>query len=326
MKKVKYSFIVPVYNAEKYIERCIKSLCNQDYSDFEILIVNDGSTDKSLDICLKMASYDNRIVIINQKNKGVSSARNNGIAHAKGKYITFIDSDDYLEHNTLKIIDNIINNTNADLIKYSYFKDYNSKLIKYKFSVTTDKLISKENYDTQIVPYILNTFDFSSIWNCFINTKIIKKTKFSKNLKYAEDLKFMCELLNKSSNIYFCEKNLYHYVYNPTSAINHINGDKNIKILNDNIKVVNEISELFNLKNKFVNSRKEFILTDYFMNYNFLTYKKYKTELLKLKINNNISQLDYDLFASYKYYYKSLIKKIKKKIKIFCIKRWPSYE
>ena len=91
------SIIIPIYNAEKYIERCINSLKNQTYKNIEIICINDGSTDNSLNILKRIAITDNRITIIEQENKGVSVARNKGIESAKGKYIMFLDADDWFE-------------------------------------------------------------------------------------------------------------------------------------------------------------------------------------------------------------------------------------
>ena len=90
------SVIIPVYNAEKYIERCVKSIQNQTYTHFELILVNDGSTDNSLNLCEILASNDDRIVVVNRDNGGASAARNTGLAHIRGNYVIFADSDDYV--------------------------------------------------------------------------------------------------------------------------------------------------------------------------------------------------------------------------------------
>ena len=104
---VKVSVIVPVYNGGDFIETCIKDILNQTLKDIELILVNDGSEDNTLDICKKYAEYDNRIILINQENKGVSIARNNGINKAKGKYICFIDSDDRIKEEYLETLYNL---------------------------------------------------------------------------------------------------------------------------------------------------------------------------------------------------------------------------
>ena len=93
------SIIVPVYNVEKYLERCLDSILSQTFSDFELILVNDGSTDHSLEICRSYAEKDERILLIDQENRGLSAARNAGIAVAKGEYLGFVDSDDYIAQN-----------------------------------------------------------------------------------------------------------------------------------------------------------------------------------------------------------------------------------
>ena len=97
------SIIVPVYNVEKYLEQCLESLLNQTYKNIEIIVVNDGSTDQSLDILKKYSFKDNRIKLYSQKNQGISAARNTALEHINGKYVMFVDSDDWIEINTCEI-------------------------------------------------------------------------------------------------------------------------------------------------------------------------------------------------------------------------------
>ena len=104
MESVKYSIIVPVYNAEQFLERCIKSLIGQTYKNFEVIFINDGSSDTSGDILKKYCTSDKRLKLIERTNQGVSSARNEGIERAIGEYVIFVDADDYVEKN-LKIME-----------------------------------------------------------------------------------------------------------------------------------------------------------------------------------------------------------------------------
>src|SRR5690606_15460378 len=104
MKKPLISVVIPVYNVESYLENCINSIVQQTYSNLEIILVNDGSTDNSTKICETAASKDSRIVLINQKNQGVSSARNNGLSIARGEWIYFIDADDFLNLDTFELL------------------------------------------------------------------------------------------------------------------------------------------------------------------------------------------------------------------------------
>lgn len=114
MKKV--SVIIPIYNGEKYLENTILNYLKQDYLNIEFLLVDDGSMDNSLSICNRLATLDNRIKVIHQENKGVSSARNNGIKHSSGEYICFFDSDDYVDDNMISSMVEVANNTSSDMV------------------------------------------------------------------------------------------------------------------------------------------------------------------------------------------------------------------
>lgn len=133
---VKISVIVPVYNVEKYIAICIESICNQTFSDFELIIVDDGSTDNSLDIIKKYAEIDSRIRFFTQKNSGISATRNKGLREAKGNYILYIDSDDYILPDTLKVLWENATESGADIILgnvWAFYNDnFNHKIATYQ--------------------------------------------------------------------------------------------------------------------------------------------------------------------------------------------------
>lgn len=113
---IKYSFIVPVYNTEKYLKKCLDSLVNQTFDNFEIIIVNDGSIDKSSEIIKKYKEKYSNIKSIEQKNQGLSMARNNGVKKASGDYLIFVDSDDYIETNLLEEVDKVIGDN--DILRF----------------------------------------------------------------------------------------------------------------------------------------------------------------------------------------------------------------
>lgn len=124
MNKLKVSIVVPVYNVENYLEQCINSLLNQTYKNLEIIIVDDGSTDSSSFICDKFSNIDNRIIVIHKTNEGVSNARKCGLAKASGDYLLFVDSDDWLDLDTVQsCIDVILNNYNLGCVMFSYTKE-----------------------------------------------------------------------------------------------------------------------------------------------------------------------------------------------------------
>ena len=125
------SIIVPVYNVEKYLEKCIKSILNQTFTDFELILVNDGSTDKSGVICDNYKNIDDRIIVIHKKNEGLSSARNSGLDIAKGRYIGFVDSDDYINNDMYhKLYEALIKN-NSDISICKFVKVYDDSEMKF---------------------------------------------------------------------------------------------------------------------------------------------------------------------------------------------------
>ena len=131
---IKVSIVVPAYNVERYIKRCIDSLIYQTYSNIQVIIVNDCSTDSSLSICLEYAEIDNRIEVVNlQHNRGLSEARNAGIEHAIGEYITFVDGDDYLELNAIeKCVEKILETEADEIVFSSFFDRINGKIFEMK--------------------------------------------------------------------------------------------------------------------------------------------------------------------------------------------------
>ena len=135
------SIIVPVYNVESYLKRCIESILNQTFRDFELILVNDGSTDNSEIICKEYALKDERIKYFYQRNKGVSEARNKGIDNSSGEYIQFIDSDDYVDENFLEIVVNRFKRDNSDIVFIGFYNEYNNGEI-YKSKYYKESIVS----------------------------------------------------------------------------------------------------------------------------------------------------------------------------------------
>lgn len=130
MENPKVSIIVPVYNVERYLVQCLESLINQSYTNVEIICINDGSTDNSYSIISKYANRDNRIVLINQENHGLSKSRNKGIQASSGQYLMFVDSDDWINLDTCEIVVKSVVEHNADIIMWPYIREYENKSLK----------------------------------------------------------------------------------------------------------------------------------------------------------------------------------------------------
>ncbi len=209
------SIIIAVYNVEDYIGKCIKSILCQTYSNFEIIIVNDGSTDKSLEICTKYAENESRIHIVNQENKGVSSARNKGLKMAKGDYICFIDGDDYIDVDYLKIMYNNIVITDSDIAICKWSRNQIS-------TIETDKKIFTWNRN-QAFYELFKSRTFDGAVCCKLYKKqLISDITFSKNIRLGEDQIFVIQAIEKSEKIVFQDIPLYIYRYRETSAMNTV--------------------------------------------------------------------------------------------------------
>ncbi len=256
----KISIIIPVYNAEKYIKRCIKSIKSQTYENYEAIFIDDGSTDKSLEIIQE--NINNKMIVITQKNKGVSTARNIGIYKATGDYITFIDSDDEYMPNYLEEMHKNIVEENADISICNYVEVYNNtekniSLPINKTNLNNDeikkelvaRMIGKEKNDDIII--------WGTVWRNLIKISFLKDTgiTFDEKIQLSEDFMFLIELYCNAHNITIIDKNLYKYYRNQTSALNKYTEDalaKNLYNHNKLIEIINKykLEKLTNIRYK----------------------------------------------------------------------------
>lgn len=206
------SIIVPVYNASLLIERCINSVLAQTYSEFELILIDDGSTDNSLLACQHLASKDSRIIVRHQDNKGVSVARNLGISISKGEWISFVDSDDYLDDSYLSNL--LQNSDDCDLVVGGYNKilsSENKKSIGIQFtniSLTNNGIDAIEIWDKVLI--------YGTPWGKLFKSSLIKRFNITFPLDFSlhEDHIFFYEILLHVSQIGLSEKNGYNYINN----------------------------------------------------------------------------------------------------------------
>lgn len=201
------SIIVPVYNAEKYLKRCIDSIINQSYNDFELILIDDGSTDKSGIICDKCAQIDKRIKVIHKKNEGVSLTRNLGINMANGEYITFIDSDDWIEQDFLKKAIEYIRKNNVSILITGFVFENNKKIFNV-FNGKKDKIILNNEMKREFLKQ--NKFSWT-VYDKFFKKEIIKKYKFDSRFKIGEDMLFCWQIFNNVEKIGYLPLYKYHY-------------------------------------------------------------------------------------------------------------------
>lgn len=222
MLNVDISVIMPVYNAQKYLEESLNSILCQTFDDFELIIIDDGSTDNSYEICERYKEKDERIIVIHQINQGPSVARNIGIKKAIGKYIVFCDSDDILDKNALSLLYNAMEKYNADLAicGYSRFTVWGTPLLEQRFLTKYSYTILKSNIELASVYFSPKTNMFGiSIWGKMYRADIIHKNNilFSVDQAYEEDCCFNVNYFKHVNTTVFLRNILYHYRQQNTS-------------------------------------------------------------------------------------------------------------
>lgn len=215
------SIIVPIYNVDLYLEQCIKSLINQTYKNIEIILINDGSTDSSLDICNRFKDMDNRIIVINQLNFGVSVARNNGLKLSNGKYIMFVDADDFVENDYIEKM--VLAIESADMAICSYKECYKNSIVDKSLNrdeiidniLAINKMFGRENFG-------------GYLWNKIFKNEIIKKNniQFQTNIYMCEDMLFVIKYLLKCKNVKLISNKLYNYRMRKSSMVWNQNSQK----------------------------------------------------------------------------------------------------
>lgn len=237
------SIVIPVYNCEKHIERCINSILKQTYKNLEIVLVNDGSKDKSLEICEKYAQRDNRILIFNKENEGVSSARNLGIEKSHGEFISFVDSDDYLEETFCEELINKLYEYDVDYVACGYKRVYNDKHIEYVNNDFSERIVSPIEYLNELLN-VQKGYGFAHMK--LIKKEVIGDIKFDIELKVGEDALFNVMLCEKLKKILIYNKALYNYYFNSNSVVRKFDNNYDKKY----IKSMERMTQYINLKYK----------------------------------------------------------------------------
>ena len=223
------SVIIPVYNVEKFIDKCVQSVIDQTMTDIEVILVDDGSTDNSLEKCRAWEKKDSRVKAFHQENQGVSVARNLGIEKSTGEYIAFIDSDDWIESNYLEALYDAAKKKGADISICGFYFDYPDEVVARGHFEKDMDFEGKEEI-SQIQIQILaknmskiknNSGDrIGSPWCKLFNAGFIKENNlaFIPNLKRSQDVVFNLYALEQAENVVYTNQPLYHYLINPDSV------------------------------------------------------------------------------------------------------------
>jgi glycosyltransferase involved in cell wall biosynthesis len=277
--KEKISIIVPMYNAEQFIERCIKSVINQTSKEWELILINDGSTDNTQEICERYTKFNN-INVYCKENAGVSEARNLGIEMARENWITFLDADDELNNKYIENALEIIRARDSDIIigeinstvgqKYTINQDViyqNSKLHKIIHNLITSES-DNENYDSRILGFVIGKI---------YKKEVIESVRFQKDIKFREDMIFNLSAFLKATNILLTSKISYNYIINTQSA--------SFKYISNYINEVQKFEQILNniIKSSNMNLEDELYIcmTNMYMNWLKLCVMHEKSNLTK---------------------------------------------
>lgn len=309
LNNYKVSIIIPMYNAEKYIKECIDSVLNQTYKNIEIIIVNDGSKDNSYLLVDEYRNKYNNITLISQENKGSSYARKVGFEHSKGEFVLFLDSDDWIEPDTVEVFINMLDEE-VDIVKAKFIIENDKESIKQEGAFKEKRVIYKKEFKNTIYPKLIESFEMNSISGELIRRRALDFSSIKLDVFMGDDLLVSLELYKNSRKIIFLDKYFLHYRKNQNSITNSLD----INILNRNLN--NAI---------FVYSK----MLEYLKMYQIDTIENRKKLYLRIlsEITGNSIKYFYvknikikDIFLIYKEIWKKdIIKDIKNNINIFNI-------
>lgn len=255
------SIIVPVYNVEKYLKKCLQSIVNQSYFDIQIIVVDDGSTDLSGQICDQFAMKDNRVKVIHQENQGVVAARKNGITHASGEYIGFVDGDDYIEPIMFEYLHDQITKSDADFIHSGHFKNDGLDI----YGVQTNGICEIGNVEEFLINNIFDDTNLHSMppsnWSKLYKKELIQRAyeEVPEKITFGEDLICLCSCILNSKKVAYINQAFYHYVIREKSASNDINVE-HIKRETDLYDSLKELFAKYSLSEKMYLCGKRFYL------------------------------------------------------------------
>ena len=303
------SIIVPIYNAEKYLKKCIDSLISQTKKELEFILVNDGSTDSSENIIKNYS--DKRIKYFKNKNQGIGKTRNFGIEKSTGKYIMFLDSDDYLDKNACKFLFNKIEKEKLDIVVCDFYKDIDGKIVKEQIPSFKSSSLEENNE-------LLLNINLAP-WNKIYRSELIKKNniKFVENLKY-EDAPFVAECLLKAKKIGKIDNCLNYYVIHKNSETTTRD-----KKMFDIIKIVDIIRDKYK-NTKYmdtVNTLTIKILVNYTIQQRENKNEKERNEFINKVFNyfeKNIPNYRRDAYFKKRNIFKRIIERNKLVTKVYC--------
>lgn len=293
---MKFSIIIPVYNVEKYIDKCLDSILKQTYENYEVIIVNDGTKDNSVEIINKYVKKYDQFKLYEKENGGLSDARNYGLQYVTGDYLLFIDSDDYIDKNLLRELNNKLKVKEYDLIKFKInLVDENSNIIRKETGISSSKIIN--------VKELLHQEFCEPAWTYCYNFNFWKRNNF-KYIKgmIHEDFGLTPQIIMTANSIYYLDYYGYNYVQRTNSIMSEKSIEKDIKKAYDMLKQFDRLIKIDYKNKKYIKTYKSFLANAVISKSNTLIGKeknKYISELKKRKV--------FDLLIT-----DTLIRKVKK--------------
>lgn len=321
---MKFSIIIPVHNAERYLNTCIDSILSQDYQDFEVILINDGSTDNSSSICDKVSKEKPFFTTIHKENSGASDCRNIGILQARGDYILFLDSDDTFTSNILMKISNIIADKNGADVYIGKFNYLIEGQISSKYNYEFDSSKLKTGNKCDVLAYLFSEIPEQTwgVWRNVYNRRFLLSNNvfFNKNLVLGEDLDFFIRTILKAKDVSFINEPIVNYRLFQSISVT---ANLNIRKLKDVIYLCRYWIEYFKhadcsqLSRKLIHERLTFSFAAMFLHYNRLKNDD-KRELRKM-IKQNEELLKYSskkyiklIYIIYKFFGVSITSKLVK--------------
>lgn len=292
----KISVIVPVYKAEKYLNECVESVLKQTFKDFELILVDDGSPDSSGKICDKYAIRDNRVQVIHQKNSGVAVARNSGLEIARGEYVIFMDSDDYIDSDMYESMIKITEKYNCDLVICDCIKEFENYRELYTHDIRegfyNESQLKKEYYPHLLIMPNIEYPATISNWVCLFRRECYKCLRYEAGIRFSEDWLFGAQLAVYARSFYYMKnKPYYHYRMNESSVTHTFTPDK----WKDYQKLYSRIKENFSNRKDFDFSKQmDLVLLFLVLNSvgDLLGAKDFSIRIRKRKIKNILKNLN----------------------------------
>ncbi len=225
------SIIVPIYNAEQYLRRCVDSILNQEYTDFELLLVNDGSTDASGDICEEYGDRDSRVIVIQKENTGVSDSRNRALDRARGKYLQFLDSDDWITPDATRLFVRAAEEYGCDMVISDFYRVVGERL-STKGDIEEEGVLTREEFAAHMMENPAD-FYYGVLWNKLYRRNIVEKhnLRMDTDINWCEDFMFNLEYIRYAKVFYALHAPIYYYVKRKGSlASQGINISKTVKM------------------------------------------------------------------------------------------------